>query len=418
MNRPALICGAGFLLALGAATAVSAAGSGEADAPSFAERYERMSWDEIAAEAAGSELYWYMWGGSDATNAYVQEFVADGLAELGVDLEMIPVTDASVYVSKVLGERQAGRDSGGSVDLVWINGENFRSMREAGLLFGPYAHRLPNIDLVDTDDPTVANDFGYPVEGYESPYGSAQMVMVYDEARTPAPPMTIDALLDWIRANPGRFTYPAPPDFTGSAFVRHVFYHAAGGYERLLGEFDQELFDEIAPRAWELFNEIEPYLWREGRTYPETSTQHQNLFANSEVDFDMSYNPASAANLVSQGRYPETTRTFVFKSGTIGNTHYVAIPYNATNKAAAMVAANFLLEPAAQLEKARPGVWGDLPVVSVDRLPREWRDRFASIPRPPSVLPASTLQEHRIPELQSGWLEAIEAGWIANVLER
>lgn len=411
----AMVC---VVLAFVAVAGAFAAGSREADAAPFEERYPAMSWDEITREAEGSELYWYTWGGSDAINVYVQGFVADGLAELGIDLEVVPVTDASVFVSKVLGEQQAGRDTGGSVDLVWINGENFRSMREAGLLFGPYADRLPNIGLVDTDDPTVANDFGYPVDGYESPYGSAQMVMVYDEARTPDPPTTIDALLDWIREHPGRFTYPAPPDFTGSAFVRHIFYHAAGGYERLLGEFDRQLFDEVAPRAWELFNEIEPYLWREGRTYPETSSQHQNLFANSEVDFDVSYNPASAANLVSQGRYPESTRTFVFDTGTLGNTHYVAIPYNATNKAAALVASNFLLEPAAQVEKAQPSVWGDLPVVSVDRLPQEWRDRFASIPRPPSVLPARTLQEHRIPELQSTWLEAIEAGWIENVLER
>lgn len=410
-----LLC---IVLGLTAVGPVRAGGARESGTIPFEDRYETMSWEDIAAEAEGSELYWYMWGGSEATNVYVQEFVADGLAGLGIDLEMVPVTDASVFVSKVLGEQQAGRDTGGSVDLVWINGENFRSMREADLLFGPYAHRLPNIDLVDRNDPTVANDFGYPVEGYESPYGSAQMVMVYDEARTPDPPTTIDELIDWIRDHPGRFTYPAPPDFTGSAFVRHLFYHAAGGYERLLGEFDERLYDEVAPRAWALLNEIEPYLWRDGRTYPETSTQHQNLFANSEVDFDMSYNPASAANLVSQGRYPESTRTFVFESGTIGNTHYVAIPYNATNKAAAMVAANFLLEPAAQLEKALPSVWGDLPVVSVERLPRQWRDRFASIPRPPSVLPTRTLQEHRIPELQSTWLEAIEAGWVANVLER
>ncbi|MFW5744599.1 MAG: ABC transporter substrate-binding protein [Spirochaetota bacterium] len=405
-------------LALLSIDGVCAAGSGEQSATLLEDRYEEMSWDEIEAEAEGSELYWYMWGGSDATNRYVQEYVADGLAELGIDLEMVQLTDASVFVSKVLGEKQAGRDTGGSVDLVWINGENFRSMREADLLFGPYADRLPNTSLVDTEDPTVANDFGYPVDGYESPYGSAQMVMVYDEARTPDPPTTIEGLLDWIRENPGRFTYPAPPDFTGSAFVRHVFYHVAGGYERLLGRFDQELFDEVAPHAWALLNEIEPYLWREGRTYPETSTRHQNLFANSEVDFDMSYIPASAANLVAQGRYPESTRTFVFDSGTIGNTHYVAIPYNATNKAAAMVAANFLLEPAAQLEKARPSVWGDLPAVSVDRLTQEWQDRFATIPRPPSLLPTRMLQEHRIPELQSTWLEAIEDGWVANVLQQ
>ncbi|MFW6288616.1 MAG: ABC transporter substrate-binding protein [Spirochaetota bacterium] len=417
-RRRAILAAIVMTVVVGAATGE---GQGEAsdDRSPFAGRYLEMSWDEIVAEARGSEVYWYMWGGSDAINTFVQDYIAERLAdEYDVELEMIPVTDASVFVSKVLGEKEAGLERGGSVDLVWINGENFRSMRTNGLLFGPYADMLPNLRYVDTDDPTIANDFGFPVEGYESPYGSAQMVIVYDEARVSEPPTSIRDLIDWARANPGRLTYPAPPDFTGSAFVRHLFYHAAGGYEQLLGPFDADLFDRFASDAWALMNELEPYLWREGRTYPETSTQLQNLFANSEVDFDMNYSPTGAANLVAQGRYPESTRTFVFDSGTIGNTHFVAIPFNATHKAAAMVLANLLLDPAIQLEKARASVWGDLPAVQVSLLPEIWQERFASLPRPPSVLSDETLQSHRLPELQSTWLDAIERGWVSNVLER
>ncbi len=409
-------------MVLFAASSLFATGSSEsqdADGDLFQERYTEMSWDEIVEEARGSDLFWYMWGGSDSINQFVQGYVADRLAEeYEIDLEMVPVTDASVFVSKVVGERQAGRLTGGSVDVMWINGENFRSMKRNGLLFGPFASQLPNIQYVDTDDPTIANDFGFPVENYESPYGSAQMVMVYDQARVAAPPTSMDALVEWIKENPGRFTYPAPPDFTGSAFVRHFFYHAAGGYEQLLGPFDQGVYDGVAPRAWELLNEIEPFLWREGRTYPESSTQQQNLFANSEVDFSMNYNPAAAANFVAQGRYPESTRTYVFDEGMIGNTHYLAISFNAANKAAAMVLANLVLDPALQLEKAKPSVWGDLPVVSIDRLPDEWQEVFASLPRPPSVLPTEELQRARLPELQSTWLEEIERGWIENVLRK
>ena len=406
-----------LILAL-VALQVRAGGNAEPDTPGFAARFPSMSWEEITAEARGSDLYWYMWGGSESINRFVQEYVAERLRDdHGIRLHVVPVTDASVFVSKVLGERQAGRISGGSVDLVWINGENFRSMREAALLFGPYANRLPNMRYVDVTDPSVANDFGVPVEGFESPYGSAPFVMVYDSARLD-PPRSLEGLLSWIRDNPGRFTYPAPPDFTGSAFVRHVFYHVAGGYEDLLGPFDQDLFDRIAADVWRLLNDLEPDLWRAGSTYPASLTQQQQLFANGEVDFDMGYNPAGAANLVSQGRYPETTRTFVFDEGTIGNTHYVAIPFNATNTAAAVLAANLLLDPSVQYQKARPEVWGDLPVVSLSLLPDEWRRRFEALPRPASVLPPDELQQRRIPELQSEWLQAIERGWIAHVLER
>lgn len=395
-----------------------AAGTG-AGGTTFAERVGSMSWEEIVEEAEGQEVFFYMWGGSDSINGFVQGHIGSSVREeYGITLNMVPVTDASVFVNKVIGEKQAGRVEKGSVDLMWINGENFRTMKEAGLLFGPYASKLPNMRYVDTDSPVIRNDFGYPVEGYESPYGGAQFVMVHDSARLSDPPQSIDELFAWARENPGRFTYPAPPDFNGSAFVRHVWYHMAGGYEEFQKPFDRELYEEMAPEVWETLNELEPYLWREGETYPETRTRLQGLFANAEVDFDMDYNPRYAANLIQQGRYPRTARTFVFEGGALTNTHYVAIPFNSPHKAAAMVVANHILDPATQLEKSKTEVWGDPTVLSIDRLPQEWRRRFENLPRSPAVLEPEVLQEHSVPEPQSGWIEAIEEGWRSNVLQR
>jgi putative spermidine/putrescine transport system substrate-binding protein len=242
--------------------------------------------------------------------------------------------------------------------------------------------------------------------------------MIYDSAKVPKPPTSIAGLIEWIRENPGKFTYPAIPDFTGSAFVRHLFYHAVGGYEQLLVPFDQAQFDRLAPRAWGLFNELEPYLWRSGTTYPENHTKLQDLYANSEVYFDVSYNPSSAANMIVQGRYPESTRTFVFDSGTIGNTHYVAVPFNSGAKAGAMVLANLLLDPASQYEKSKAEVWGDLTTLSMAKLSREWQDKFNALARPESVLSPEVLSDSKIPELQAPWLEAIEKGWVAQVLQK
>jgi putative spermidine/putrescine transport system substrate-binding protein len=381
--------------------------------------YEGKTWADVVAEAEGQTVNWYMWGGSDVINEWVNGFVADHLKEnYGVDLNMVPVSDATEFVNKVLGEKEAGKDSDGSVDIMWINGENFRTMRQADLLYGPWSLFVPNTVYVNWDDASVANDFGFPVEGYESPYGKAQVVMIYDSAKVPEPPTTIDGLMEWIKANPGKFTYPAPPDFTGSVFVRHICYWAAGGYEQFLGDFDQGLFDEKMPACWEALNEIEPYLWREGETYPENATRVEDLFANSEVYFDMAYNPSDASNLIVQGKYPETARTFVFDTGTIANTHYVAIAYNSPHKAGAMVLANFLLSPEAQLSKAHPDVWGDIPAIDPALLPADWQQQFNEIPRGVATLPPDVLAAHRLPELQSPWLIAIEQGWEENVLRK
>ncbi len=385
----------------------------------FAERVREMSWDEVVAEAAGQEVFFYMWGGSESINEFVQGYVGERLEQrYEIRLNMVPVSDAGEIVNKVLGERQAGRSQDGSVDIMWINGENFRTMREADLLFGPYAAKLPNLELVDISEPVIRFDFGYPVEGYESPYGGAQFVMVYDRDRFDSPPETIDELLAWARDNPGRFTYPAPPDFNGSAFVRHVFYHVAGGSEEFQQPFDQELFDEVAPPTWDLLNELEPHLWRSGETYPETRTRLQRLFVDGQVDFDMDYNPRYAANLIQDGRYPQSARTFVFEEGTIANTHYLAIPFNASAKAAAMVVANFMLEPETQLEKTKTEVWGDPTVLSMEKLPEGERRRFEELPRSEAVLEPQVLQEHRLPEPRADWIEAIEEGWRENVLQQ
>ena len=274
---------------------------------------------------------------------------------------------------------------------------------------------MPNDALVNWDNPAIANDFGVPVEGCEVPWNTVQFAFAHDSAVVAEPPTDMAALLDWIKANPGRFTYPAPPDFTGSAFVRHVFLYAAGGPDTLIGPFDQARFDEVAAKTWTILNEIEPYLWREGQTYPTTVTQLNELFANGEVAFTFNYDPAQFGLAVDAGIYPETTRSFGLTDGTIGNTNYTLIPFNASNKAAAMVVQNLLLSGEEQLEKAKTEVWGASPAIEVSRTSTEVQAGFAAIKAHPSVVPASELAKAALPELQADWLTAIEAGWKANV---
>ncbi|MBE7472939.1 MAG: ABC transporter substrate-binding protein [Anaerolineae bacterium] len=381
--------------------------------------YEAKNWADIVTEAKGQTVNWYMWGGQENINTWVTGFVAENVKkQYGVTLNMVPIADTVEAVNKVLGEKEAGQDTAGSVDLIWINGENFRTLRQADLLYGPWARYLPNTGYVNWDDPSVSTDLGLPVSGYESPYGKAQFVMIYDSAKVAQPPATLDGLIEWIKANPGKFTYPAPPDFTGTAFIMHLCYAAAGGHEQFLREFDQTLFDDKFARCWKTLNEIEPFLWRKGQTYPESHARQQDLFANGEVYFDMAYNPAEASSLVEAGKFPQTTRTFIFDSGTIANTHYVAIPYNSPHKAGAMVVANFLLSPEAQHSKADPANWGDFPAIEVSRLPESWQQQFAALPRGVATLPDETLAARRLPELQATWRVAAEKAWEENVLKQ
>jgi putative spermidine/putrescine transport system substrate-binding protein len=369
----------------------------------------------IREQARGTTVRFYMWGGSSVINSWVDGFVTDELAErYAITLERVPM-DAPIFVNKLLTERQAGRERG-NIDLVWINGENFRNAMEAGLLYGPIADMLPSFDYVDPE--SVAFDFGYPVNGFEAPYGRAQFVFEYDTARFPEPPRSFEELLAWVQRNPGRFTYPQPPDFTGSAFIRQVFYAVTGGHEQYMDGYDQELFDRNAPLLWEFLNEMEPFLWQKGGTYPKDVAALDTLFARGEVDFSMSYHQAHAQNNILTGLYPGTVRTFVMENNSIFNTHFTAVPFNAPNKAGALVTADFLLSVDAQVSKNMPSNWGDFTVLDMNRLPDGQRERFENIELGPATLDLETLAQNQVPEIPSGYLEALEAGWEEHVLRK
>jgi putative spermidine/putrescine transport system substrate-binding protein len=234
---------------------------------------------------------------------------------------------------------------------------------------------------------------------------------------TSSPPESIAELIEWIKAHPGEFTYPAATDFNGSVFIRHVFYHAAGGPENLLGDFNQTKFDAVAPKAWAILNDIKPHLWRQGKTYPNTITALQQLFANKEVALYFNYDPAIFGINVENGIFPATTRSYGLKDGTIGNTNYVAIPYNSPNKAAAVVLANLLISVEAQYEKAKPNVWGAAPGIDLSKVDAAKKSQFDKLPRNPAVVSPQSLAENALPELHPDWIKAIEKGWQENVAE-
>jgi putative spermidine/putrescine transport system substrate-binding protein len=376
------------------------------------------TWAEVLAAAEGTTVNWFMWGGDDKLNTDVDTDIGARVQELyGITLNRVPLTDTADAVNKVLDEAAAGLDTG-TIDLIWLNGENFRTLKDADLLYGSWAESIPNAKYVDWEDPALAYDFGNPVDGAESPWGHAQFVMEYNtELVGDTPPTTFEALAEWIHANPGLFTYPAIPDFTGSVFIRHLFYWAAGGPEPFLGEFDQEVYDQYAPMVWDYLNDIKPDLWRAGETYPDATTL-QTMLANQEVAFNMGYGPANAATNILAGTYPETISTFVFDTGTISNNNFVTIPFNAPNPAGAMVVANYMLSEEYQLALVDPERWGWLSPISPAVYSQEFQDAVAQMERHPATLASDVLAAHALPEPSAVWVTAIEQGWTENILEQ
>lgn len=230
------------------------------------------------------------------------------MASRFVHVKLASTSDA---VARVVAEQAAGQGSGGAVDLIWINGENFAAMKTAGLLMGPFAKALPNWSLVDVaGKPAVATDFTLPTEGYESPWAMAQLVFEHDTAHLPKPPKTLALLKDWILANPGRFTYPQPPDYLGSTFLKQVLYGnlpiPCACKTRLM---NSSYASDIAPLC--AFLDTDPALWRAAKAFPANEPALGQLLADGETDISYAFNPGRASAEIAAGNLADTVRTFV-----------------------------------------------------------------------------------------------------------
>lgn len=371
-------------------------------------------WDEIVEAARGTTVTFYGWGGDENRNNWLNTTVADYVKEhYDIALEVVGM-DINDILSKLSGEKQAGSETG-SIDMIWINGENFYSAKDNGLLYGPFTGQLPNMEAyIDLQDPETLNDFCMPIEGYEAPYAKAQMVFFNDSAVTPEAPASAEELLEFCKKYPGKVTYPALPDFTGSAFVRNIIYELCGWEQFQDMEADYDTVKAAIEPALDYLRELNPYLWNEGKTFPESSTTVDAMFADGELVMNMSYGPFSVATGIAEGTYTDTTRTFVFDNGTIGNTNYMAIAFNSPNKAGAMVVINAILS--AELQLTQYEQLRELPVVSADKLSAEEQAAFDAVDLGKGVLSQTELLEHRLPEMPADLVPVIEEIWLNEVV--
>ena len=371
-------------------------------------------WDEIVEAARGTTVTFYGWGGDENRNNWLNTTVADYVKEhYDIALEVVGM-DINDILSKLSGEKQASSETG-SIDMIWINGENFYSAKDNGLLYGPFTEQLPNMEAyIDLQDPETLNDFCMPIEGYEALYAKAQMVFFNDSAVTPEAPASAEELLEFCKKYPGKVTYPALPDFTGSAFVRNIIYELCGWEQFQNMEADYDTVKAAIEPALDYLRELNPYLWNEGKTFPESSTTVDAMFADGELVMNMSYGPFSVATGIAEGTYTDTTRTFVFDNGTIGNTNYMAIAFNSPNKAGAMVVINAILS--AELQLTQYEQLRELPVVSADKLSAEEQAAFDAVDLGKGVLSQTELLEHRLPEMPASLVPVIEEIWLNEVV--
>lgn len=369
------------------------------------------SWDQIVSAAKGTTVNWAMWDGSDKTNAYADQWVANQLkSQHDITLNRVPLNDTVEAVNRVVGEVQAGQTTGGGIDLIWINGENFRTMKQGNLLFGSFRDKLPSNQYYDANNAAVNSDFGLPIEGYSAPYTGSYYVMAADSAKVQQFPQNFEELLAWSKANSGRFAYVAPPQFDGSRFLLTALYGVTGGYEQYTGaEFDETLWNEKSPQVFEYLKEIEPHLWRKGETYPPTQTRLQELFANGEI-WMMPVFVSNVAEGLANEQFPRTTQAFTMPGISLNDPSFTAIPSNAANPAGAMILADILSSPEGQLQKFKPDVWGDPPLLDIQKVSSALQAEFAKVEAGYGI-PLKELIDSTVPVVNAEYTTRLEQTW-------
>lgn len=414
-SRAARLTRRQFACAAALLAAVSGAGLALPRLSLAAEGVDYADWDAVLEAARGQEVSWYGWGGSEPRNTWIETVLAPRLKErYDVTLNLVGM-DINDILTQLSGEKQAGAAES-AVDFIWINGENFASAKANDYLWGPFTEYLPNfVDYCDADAADLAFDFGAPVDGYEAPYGKTQMCLWVDADAVSDVPLDPDGFLEFCKRYAGMVTYPAPGDFTGTAFISCLIAGVVGKdeFEKLsaMADATPDEVRAIVEPGLAYLRELNPYLWKGGATFPADSTVVRQMYADGELVLCMGYGEPQSE--VDNGQLPASTRSFVFETGTVGNTNFMAIAKAAPHKAAALVAINEVLSPEMQLDQYK--VLGNLTVLDLGRLPEADRAAFEAVELGSAQLPLADKLAVRVAEAAGPVIPILEQLWLDEV---
>jgi putative spermidine/putrescine transport system substrate-binding protein len=247
-------------------------------------------------------------------------------------------TNDAQTLAKITASKVTRRDPG--IDL--IDGGIVTQLGSAGLLYRPTGGLLPNIKKVPTI--LVKNGNG------GIPYRASTVLLAYNSKNVSNPPKTYAALMSWIKANPGKFTYNAPAGGgSGRSFVQTVL-------DSSLSKADITALQTGANKAvqakwaagWATLRGLNKYTYGQNGTYPANNAATLDLLAKGLVDMGPVWSDQIASALKA-GTMPKDIKVVGISNPSFtGGPAYLGIPANSTNRNGARLLANWVLSPAAQ----------------------------------------------------------------------
>lgn len=343
-------------------------------------------WQQTLKNARGQSVYFYAWGGSKAVNEYLRWASREIAKTYGIRLVQVKVTDPAEPVSRLKAEN--GRTS--AIDLLWVNGENFAYLKKHGYLLGNLWSTIPNTADLALESLPISVDFGEPMDGFEVPWGIGQFNLIAETEAFKQPKVSAKFLLDLAKQQPQTLTYPRPPEFHGTTFLKQLLVDLTQADPRLYQLATTQAQHQLLPVLWDYLDQLHPVLWQQGQAFPNSAAEQLLLYQQKVLSMTVSFNPNQWIKEKNSKQISDSSVRRYFNQGAITNSHNLAIPKSAPSPDAAKVVINFMLSNQAQHEKLH-GVWGDPPVIT-------------SLFDDKMIMPAH-------PEPHSSWHVLIEDAW-------
>jgi len=281
------------------------------------------------------------------------------------------------------------------VDL--IDGGFTTQLGLAGLLWRPTPGLVPNI-----------RDIGKSVLKAGKggiPYRASSVLLAYNSTNVKTPPKTLDELLAWIKANPGKFTYNVPSGGgSGYAFVQTVVdkFMSAADRTTLVQSINKPLQSKWAA-GLEVLRSLNPYTYGKNGTYPANNAETLKDLATGLVDMASVWSD-QFASAQKAGTMPSNIKVTQIANPTFtGGAAYLGIPASSRNQGGARLLANWVLSPAAQ-NLIVSGILNGMPVIPVSKLDPVVAANFADVDVSnlrPTYLSANSN------DLKSAWAAAV-----------
>lgn len=203
------------------------------------------------------------------------------------------------------------------------------------------AANIPN--LAGVQKPLLA-----PVDGCAIPYRGSAVLLAYDSTKVTDVPKTLDDLIAWIRANPGKFTYNSPSTGgSGGAFVETVVdrYTSPANLTKLIAGADTAAEGDWT-KGLDVLHSLNSDVYQ--HVYPNGNQAVLDLLGKGQIWMAPVWSDQflSAVTAGQLGKQIKVTQ--ISDPSFTGGGAYLGIPTNTGNLKGALALANYVLEPAQQ----------------------------------------------------------------------